>query len=159
MPHSVHRPHRAGILLIYQVFDIDGTLAHYDGWSVHFEVLNLIKSFDSTKNRLFFLTARWEAEYESTFRWLVQVLGHENFRLHCRSILHQFSIASYKRTVIDSLWQGNPAEIHFYDDDMENLANIKRYRRHGKKPIYLYHAQEGKLTSLDSEKALKESGE
>ena len=133
--------------MIYRVIDIDGTLAQDDGFSVYHSVLAFINSLDLTENRLFFLTARWEADYDLTYRWLNQVLGHSSFELVCRPAFHPFSIASYKRTVIDSIWtKKKPTELHFYDDSLENLGNIKRYRRGSVRVgIYLYQASEGNL--------------
>lgn len=135
--------------MIYRVIDIDGTLAQDDGFSVYHGVLAFINSLDLTENKLFFLTARWEADYDLTYRWLDQILGHTSFELVCRPAFHPYSIASYKRTVIDSIWtKMKPTSLHFYDDDVNNLENIKRYRRGSARlggEIYLYKAFEGEI--------------
>ena len=65
--------------MIYRVFDIDGTLAHFDGVTVYPTVLDYILALEPEYNKIAFLTARWESDYDATRSWLTQMLGHSEY--------------------------------------------------------------------------------
>ena len=134
--------------MIYQVFDIDNTLVDFGGVTPYPNVLNHINSLDLNDNRLIFLTARYDLNRNWTQNFLKETLGHENFTLVCREMV-EMSIPRYKLKSIKVLFNESPQELHFYDDDPENLRFVDYYRKkYNIENIFLYLAHNGILNRI-----------
>ena len=138
--------------MILQIFDIDSTLAKDDSddallMSCYPNVLSRIKSLDLTRNKLIFLTARWQEWLLETHIWLVKHLDHDNFSLCCRPILYPriSDIAAFKLDKIKELIAlHSPEEVHFYDDCSGNLWTVHR----NLPDVRLYRAFDGELLAF-----------
>lgn len=138
--------------MILQIFDIDGTLAREDSddallMSCYPKILSRIKSLDLTRNKLIFLTARWQEWQMETNIWLVKCLDHDKFNLICRPITypHISDIARYKLDKIKELIAlHSPEKVCFYDDDSGNLWTVNR----SLPTVCLYRAFGGELLAF-----------